>query len=59
MKLSQILAGCSKELIKKYAEYVVNDYKDKIIAGKPKFLSVSHIKATEEQLLKMGYVKLH
>lgn len=51
------IAGCSAELIEKFAVYAAKDYKDKIIEEKPKFLSLKHIANTEEQMIKMGYTK--
>lgn len=49
------IAGCSAELIGKYRDYVVNDYRDKIIGEPAKFLSDEHIKATIAQMREMGY----
>lgn len=48
-------AGCSAELIAKYAAYVADDYRDKILDEKPLFLSDAHIAATVQQMNEAGY----
>ena len=49
------IAGCSAELIKKFAEYVADDYSDKIIDDEPKFLSAAHIADTVKRMDEAGY----
>lgn len=49
------IAGCSAELISKYAAYVADDYRDKILDEKPLFLNDAHIAATVQQMNEAGY----
>ena len=51
------IAGCSAELISKYAAYVADDYRDKILDEKPLFLNDAHIAATVQQMNEAGYSK--
>lgn len=50
------IAGCSAELIKRYADYVADDYKDKILDEKPLFLNEAHITATVRRMEEAGYL---
>lgn len=49
------IAGCSAGLIGKYAEYVADDYKDKILDETPLFLNMGHIDATVLHIEAAGY----
>lgn len=51
------IAGCSKELIIKYRDYVADDYKDKIKDEKPLYLGEKQINQTIEQMRKMNYIE--
>ncbi|MBR1864394.1 MAG: hypothetical protein IJ806_09945 [Ruminococcus sp.] len=51
------IAGCSEELILKFRDYVINDYRDKVLDEKPLFLSGGHILKTVRQMRAMGYDK--
>lgn len=44
------IAGCSPELIRKYADYVADDYRDKIKDEAPLFLNEGHILETADRL---------
>ncbi|MBO5559412.1 hypothetical protein [Ruminococcus sp.] len=49
------IAGCSAELIGKFAAYVADDYSDKIIDEAPLFLTEKHIADTILQMDNCGY----
>ncbi len=51
------IAGCTAELVRKYRDYVADDYKDKIINEPPKFLCEEHIDETIRQLVEEKYTK--
>ena len=50
-----VVAGCSAELIGKFAAYVADDYSDKIIDEAPLFLNEKHIADTVLQMDNCGY----
>lgn len=49
------IAWCSAELIGRFAEYVADDYRDKIIEEKPLFLNSGHIEQTVQRMDDAGY----
>ena len=49
------IAGCSAELISRYAAYVADDYRDKVLDEKPLFLTDAHIAETVRQMNDAGY----
>ena len=55
LECSSEIAGCSPELMDKYAMYVADDYKDKIIDSPALFLTEEHITSTADYIFQKGY----
>ena len=48
-------AGCPADLIDRYAAYVADDYRDKILDERPLFLNSGHIDLTVHRMDEAGY----